>query len=182
MSDLLLPPRVQKEILRDKWGQQRAMQRAVVDRLIDFEDPVAREWAPVLAKLDPRLRLGRARPQAYEAGFNVKPGFYHWVLDEPSAPITVEPITAEDGESFTEPSSGLLRDLERNDLQNPHVYRALIEREQSKEQAAEKARQENLDEVNENAMERYVAATRAQVSMTDVPWSQNSAGRKGRSA
>lgn len=182
MGDLLLPPRVQREIQKTKWIQQRAEHRAAIERLIDFSDPVSREWQPVLRKLDPLLRLGRARPQAYEPGMNVKPGYYHMVRENETAPATVIPITGPDGESFAEPDSGLLRSLEANDLQNPHVYAAVIERERNKELVVEKARQADLEEVNAEVMERWASASRAQVSMTDTPWSQNSQGARGRKA
>jgi hypothetical protein len=76
---LLLPPKVQREIQKTKWREQRAERHAAIMRMLDFDDPVARQWTTVLTKLDPSLRLARARPQAYEPGINIRPGFYHWV-------------------------------------------------------------------------------------------------------
>lgn len=179
MGDLLLPARVQREIIKEKWAEQRAQQRALVERMLDFDDPVCREWAPVLAKLDPMLRLGRARPQAYEPGVSVTPGFYHWVRENEGAPWTVTPITAPDGVSFAEPDSRLLAQLEGNDLQDPRVWRALIEQAEQAEAERERREDERLREMNETVYEKFLAGTRTQVSMnSDSPWTQNAAGRR----
>lgn len=181
MSDLLLPAKVRHEIQKRKWFELRAERRALVARLLDFDDPVCREWQPVLAKLDPQLRLARAHPQAYEPDMNVKPGFYHWVRENDTAAPTVEPITGPDGESFAEPDSSLLRALERNDLQNPTVYAAMIGQHEEREKRVERELEEERAQINEEVLERWKAGTRTQVLLSpDVAWSQNASGRRGR--
>ena len=179
MPDLLLPRNVAAEIQKTKWVEQRREFRALLDKLFDFGDPVCREWNPKLKELDPLLRLGRARPMAYEPGWPVTPGFYHWVRDNETAPPTVTPITGPD-ESFREPDSGVLEDLRRSDLRNPKVFAMLLEAraagERERERAKEVARQERQQEM----LERWAAASRTQVSMNpDAAWSQNAAGRRG---
>jgi hypothetical protein len=181
VTRLHLPPRVAREIHKEKWEAQRAHQRATVERLLDFDDPVCREWRPVLEQVDPYLRLGRARPQAYEPEFNVRPGFYHWVRMNPTAAPTVEPITGPDGESFTEPDSSLLDRLRGNDLQDPRAYAALIAKHEQRELAREREQEADREEINREVLERWAAASRTQVLVSDdVPWTQNAAGRRAR--
>lgn len=186
MSRLLLPPQVEAEILKEKHVAERERRRALANRLLDFDDPVCREWEPVLKQLDPQLRLGRARGQAYEPGMNVRPNFYHWVRDNgPAAPMTIDPITGPDGVSFSEPDSGLLERLKANDLQDPIVYRALIEQHAAAEARRERDREQERQDRVEDVIDRYKSVTTASVSMnTDSPWSQNNqpAARRDRKA
>lgn len=177
---LILPPKVQAEIAKEKWEAERQQRRALVLELIDFDDPVCREWQPVLETLDPYLRLGRAKPMAYVAGVVMRPGYYHWVRDNPSTVVTVEPITGPDGESFAEPDQRLLDSLRGNDLQNPHIYAALIAGHAEAEAVMEKERAAEREEIDAEVLERWKAASQTSVSMNrDVPWSQNAAGRRG---
>jgi hypothetical protein len=178
MPDLLLPGNVVREIQKRKWVEQRREHAARIETLLDFDDPVCREWEPELKRLDPYLRLGRARPMAYEPGFTVRPGFYHWVRDNPTAAMTVSVIDGPDGE-FVEPDSGLLAALKRNDLQNPEVYRAVIGQRAVREAEEERERELELERANSEVLELYLAKTRAQVSMnTGSPWTQNAAGKR----
>lgn len=178
---LLLPPKVQAEIAKEKWDVERQRRRALVLELIDFEDPVCCEWQPVLEALDPYLRLGRAKPMAYAAGVVMRPGYYHWVRDNPTAVITVEAITGPDGESFAEPDSRLLDQLRGNDLQNPQIYAALIANHAEAEASMEKERADEREAIDAEVLERWKAASETSVSMNrDAPWTQNTAGRRGR--
>jgi hypothetical protein len=177
---LHLPPRVQREIQKDKWADQRAQHRATLRRLLDFEDSLCVEWTRVVAKIDPYLCLGRAHPQAYEEGFNVRPGFYHWVRWNETATPTVEPITGPDGESFAEPDASLLEHLRRNDLQDPRVFAAVVARHGEREKAEERRLEEHQAKMDREVLERWNAGTRTQVLLSDdVAWSQNAAGRRG---
>lgn len=177
MSGLLLPSKVAAEIAKDKYAAERERRNALVNRLLDFDDPVCREWQPVLAKLDPGLRLGRAREQAYEPEMNVRPGFYHWVRDNgPLTVLTIEPITGDDDE-WREPDSGLLDQLRANDLQHPDVMRAIIAARAQAEADEEKRRQERRDRRVQGTIERFKAANDASVSMAG-DWTNSVAGRR----
>lgn len=181
MDGLLLPPKVQAEIDKEKYKAERERRRALAERLLDFDDPVSREWQPTLTLIDPHLRLGRARGQAYEPGMNVRPGFYHWYRDNPTAAPTIEPITGPDGESFAEPDSRLLEQLRGNDLHHPAVWRAHIQKRADTEAAREKQLEEEKQRRITGTLERYKAGNNASVLVSDdVAWSQNVAGRKGR--
>lgn len=176
MSRLFVPPKVRAEIAE----QERRERRAIVWGLFDFDDPVCKEWQPELQRLDPYLRLGRAKPMAYVPGYTVMPGFYHWLRDNPNAPPTVTPITGPDGE-WREPDTAFLDQLRGNDLQNPEIYRALIAQRAEQEAMEEKRRQEHREQMNQEVLEHYIAANRTQISMNrDTAWSQNEAGKRGR--
>lgn len=180
MSGLLLPANVVREIQKREWAERRAELRAALAALFDFEDPVCAEWNPLLGDLDARLRLGRARPLAYEPGLGVIPGFYHWVRDNETAPPTVTPITSPDG-AFREPDSGVLGDLRSQDLHDPTVFLALLAGRRAKEQAAEREREAERAERRQEITDRYLAGTRVQVSLDDsTPWAQNAAGLRRR--
>lgn len=174
---LLLPRNVAVEIEKRKWVEQRAWYRAKLEALFDFDDPTCNDWNGELRKLDPLLRMGRAKPMAYEPGFSVRPGLFHIVRENESAPPTVQPITGPDGESFSEPSSQVLESLRRNDLQNPRVYGALIAQHELRERAEEQQLVADRDERQTEMLEHWAAVSRTQVSMnTDTPWAQNHAG------
>lgn len=179
MSRLELPPRVREEIQLEKWVAQRAEMRALVTALLDFDDPVCLEWNPVVQEADRRLRLGRARPKAFHPALPVKPGFYHWVCDNDNAAPTVAPITDPEG-GFKVPDSSLLDVLRSNDLQNPKVFRQVVEAHARAEAAREVREQQDHEDRVESMVDRYRALTTASVSMNrDTPWHQNMAGRKG---
>lgn len=177
MPDLLLPPDVVREIQKRKWADQRAEFRARVEQLFDFGDSVCELWNPHLRDLDPLLRMGRARPLAYEPGWGVQPGFYHWVRDNENAAPTVTPIT-DAGGGFREPDSGVLEDLRRSDLRNPAVFIGLLQQAKAKEVAASADRLAEREERQQEILDRFIAGTRVGVSMnTDTAWTQNHAGR-----
>lgn len=165
--------------MAERWVRQRAEQRELVARLLDFDDPVCLEWNPVVQQADSRLRLGRGRPQAWHPAVPVKAGFFHWVFDGESAPVTVVPITTPGGE-FKEPDSSLLDVLRANDLQNPAVFRAIIARHaRAEDDAAAREQAEHEDRV-ERMTDRLRLLTNATVSMNrDTPWHQNHAGKRG---
>lgn len=152
----------------------------MLSQLFDFDDPIALEWNPLLKELDPLLRLGRAKGLAHAPGFPVMPGFWHWVRENESTAPTITPITGPDGESFREPSSGVLEDLRRSDLQDPRVFAVLLAQREESERAAEREIEEAREERQTDMWDHWLAASRTQISMNSAsPWSQNHSGRRG---
>lgn len=171
-----VPPKVAQELAEE----QRGHYRAVLFPLFDFDDPVCRQWNPELRKLDPHIRIGRAKPMAYVPGVPVRPGFYHFLRDNPGAPPTVSAITGADDE-WVEPDSGLLRKLQSNDLQNPAVIVAMRAEQERIKEEEERDKLRDREARQGEILERWAAGTRTQVSLNpDVPWSQNAAGRRAR--
>lgn len=140
------------------------------------ETPICAHWDRELRKLDDLLRLRKAKDQAHEVG--VRPGFYHLLRLNREGPLWVQVLQGPSGE-FVEPSSAMLEALRMCDLQNARAVRAREQMDKDAEIA--RLRQEaNDDEARgQEARERVAALTRTQVLVSpDVPWSQNSAGRK----
>lgn len=178
MSRLYVPAKTAREIQKREWAEQRADHRAMLSQLFDFEDPVCREWNPLARDIDPFLRLGRAHGLAHAPEFNVKPGFYHWVRENPTAAPSIQPITNPSG-GFREPDSGFLEQLKESDLQNPRVFAELVQRRALAERAEEASLAAEREDRQSEIIDRYMAATRTQVSTSrDVPWAQNAAGLK----
>ena len=141
-----------------------------------YENDVTRHWDPELRKIDPLLRLRRAKEHAHAPG--VTPDFYHLLRLNQQGPIWVMAITWPDG-SFAEPTSAMLDGLRACDLQNDRVLRDA--REHDELAARRKARADaNQDvELTDEAVERVNAITRTQVLMSpDVRWAQNASGQR----
>lgn len=158
--------------------QAREEYRALLWPLFDFEGEVCQHWNLELRKLDPHIKLGRAKPMAYAPGLPVKPGYYHFLRDNPGAPPTVAAITGPNDE-FIEPDSSLLERLKANDLQRPGAMRERLERERRAEAERERDKERELAGWTEEAVERWNAGTRTFVSMDkSVPWTQSARGRR----
>lgn len=181
MSMLELPPRVRAEIAKDKHKAERERRWTHALELLDFDDPVCREWQPHLQQLDPHLLMARALPRAEDPDLNIRAGFFHWVRKNPREILTCEPITAPDGESFALPDGSLLNNLRANDLQNPAVVRDMFQRQLEAEAAKERDEAEAKQRRVDGTIERYKRGNNAHVSMTPG-WSATNAGRKGRKA
>jgi hypothetical protein len=176
MSKLWIPPSVSDEH-RDGTRQFNAE----LEQCFDFRTPVCAQWNPELALLDPYLKLAKAHPNVVNPA--VKPGFYHLIRICPDVPWWVQPLANPVDGSFVEPSSQMLDMLRSNDLQNARV---VVDREVRLAQARmEKDRERERDrlERQEEAIERWNAVSRAQVSMNrDTPWTQNASGRRRKAA
>jgi hypothetical protein len=123
-------------------------------------------------------------PAPVEAvAMGARPG--RWGILMPSkdgGPSSVKPIVGPDG-CFVDPSvnaSAIFESLREQDWWNPQVMR---ERERVKveaERAAERRKEQEREERTQEILERWLAVSRAQVSMSsDSPWSQNAAGKRG---
>lgn len=173
MSRLHLPARVERELQKEKWVDQRREHRSQLFAMLNFDDPVCRRWTPELRKLDEHMSMARGRERA---GGLVKPGYYYFVRDAETA-TTLIPVTAADGESWAEPDSRTLEALKASDLQDPRVFAKVLAAQVLEEQQAERDKLREREARQGELMERVAAATRAQVSMSDhVPWAQNAAG------
>lgn len=175
---LVLPPRVEREILKEKWVDQRAQLRALVFKVFDFDDAVCKEWGPPLRALDPRLRLGKAKPKAHAPALGVIPGLYHWIVLAETAPPSVHPVTNRDG-GFAYPDSGLLVKLKANDLQDPRVWAEMIDSRAKAERDAEAAKDAETQRLTNEIIDRYRTGNNASVSMAGS-WAASNAGKRGR--
>lgn len=176
MGRLWTPPTVEREHL-DSTEQYRA---EVAQALEEKPGPIAAEWNNALSKIDPRLRMVKAKESAH--CFGVTPGYWHIMMTADGAPPMLMPIMGENG-VYAEPSHRTLDWLRASDLQNPQVIRDRDAAMQRVIDQREKDKAGLRDEVTEEAEERWAAATRTQVSMNrDAAWSQNASGQRAAKA
>lgn len=173
MAELWIPPDVSRE-LRDATARHN---RELLD-MFQLNGSVQSRWNEELGKLDPLLKLAKARDGAVDP--QVRPGFWHLLRLNEGAPFWVQPLMSPTG-GFVEPTSAMLELLRQADLQNSRAVRA--RRAQDEREAASRARAKDRDTEDRvgEMVERWDAVSRTQVSMNpDVPWTQNAAGAKRR--
>jgi hypothetical protein len=158
-----------------------------VENSIEFEvkvyasldDTRLPEWDRELKKIDDRLSVRRARVPV-RTGSALRPGYWHLIRDnsDKNAPVSVTTIQGPEGE-YIEPNSSLLEMVRRNDLWRPGAIREREEYAAKLEAEEEKRKEEELEEVTQEAIERFQAGNRAFVSMDrSVPWTQSARARR----
>lgn len=164
---LLLPEHVVRQVRAERMAEIALAHR----------DRVCEEFTRELKLIDPHLELVWWPENGGAPGF--MPGRYHIVRHNPDASGSVEPVVGPAGE-YREPDSSLFDLLRRSDMWND---RAMHDRKRMMQRALDaeaKRKAAELEEIREEARERWAAATETRVSMSrDVPWSQNVAGRRG---
>lgn len=172
MAQLFLPPSVTREL-----QQERMAHHARITALTHYAGTMD-DFNTDLKQIDPYLELVKAK-ETIEAGTPLKPGYWHVIRHNPGAPPSIMTIEGPSGE-YIEPDSGVFRQLQEwCDLQNPAVNHRRRQRERDIKTAEERRRAREREDTDAEAIDRYLAATRTQVSM--VPgWAQNVAGKRGR--
>lgn len=135
-------------------------------------------WTRELKQIDDRLEMVWFDESATGI-VGVVPNRYAIVRwNEAPTPPSVIPIEGPDGE-FVEPNSSVFDKVRAGDMWNAEARR---DRQRRQEQAlAAKRRQQarETEERQEEILERWLAASRTQVSFNpDVAWSQNAAGQR----
>jgi hypothetical protein len=176
---LWVPPAVARDL-----REETLAHNAATLGMFDFEGPVFDEWNPELKKLDPFLKLGKAKPKAFAVG--VIPGFFHLIRINPGAPLWTQPLYdqayhAETGDyKYIEPTSQMLQLLRERDMQNMQVTRARLRAIEEKKQQEEKAKANRLERIADEGWERWKAYTQVRIPFhNDQRWSQNVNGRRG---
>jgi hypothetical protein len=117
-----------------------------------------------------------------------RPGFWHLIWPSyHGGPLNVQPLTVEDGRprvggdgERAEPGSWLFDWLARADMWNERAQREQRRIAERARESADRRLEAERRAFDEECLERYKAVSQASVSMnTDVPWSQNVAGRRG---
>jgi hypothetical protein len=173
------PPKV-TDRLRDETVKREA--HAFLGLTTDDGSQWWRDWNRDLEAFMPGLRLCWCPdPAPVDAvALGARPGRYGLLFPSVmGGPVSVSSFSGPNDE-FVQPGAWVFDMLRANDWQNPLV-RADRERAlEAAERAKAKREQDERDEMTQEILERYLAVSRAQVSMSrDVPWSQNSAGRRG---
>jgi hypothetical protein len=114
-----------------------------------------------------------------DADVPLRPGFYHLLVRNPDAPMTV--ATVHENGAYAEPDSRIFDLLGRGNLRERRVRDRLAEQERELEMLVAKEKQTTNEQRKERLKEIVLSATRAQVSMDrTIPWTQNSQGRRER--
>jgi hypothetical protein len=165
---LLLPDSVVRDLRAER---AREIEQA-------YRSDVCQEFTRELRKIDSYLEMCFWPHDHTPPGFVT--GAYHIVRHNPGAPGSVEALIDKDGKP-REPGSWVFDLIRSTDLWNPAVERDRKRFMKRALDAKERARKREEEEHKELLHDLANAAWRTQVSMTDVPWTQNASGRRGRS-
>ena len=180
MSSMWVPPTVTAELHEETARREAQAIQGLVDEsrwkwVRDFNRDLERVW--------PGMRLVWCPdPAPLDAVvMGAKPG--RWGILMPSqtgGPGSVKPLLGE-GDSFVEPGAWVFDMLREQDWWNPEVRRERARAQREAEQAAERRKAEERRQRDEEVMERFLAVSRAFVSMDrSTPWTQNHQGSKRR--
>lgn len=156
-----VPPAVHRDLL----DERRRLDAATLKGLELLEELNAINAE--LRKIDPHLELVRASPNATLPG--LKPGYYHVVRRNPSAPVSVEVLEGPNGE-FVEPGSNVFDMLERSDMWSERAMKIRQKKEldTARSRARQKEREclERMDEVRD----RLRSLNNEQILVKEIPW------------
>lgn len=175
MPSLFIPPRVARELAGKTLKFREDVFKSI---LLDDSDPILREFTQQLQRIDPRIVMVRANMHP-EPGVPMRPGFYHLLIDNGlSVPITVTPITGEDG-GFAEPTSRVFERLLGGDMHDRRNLERFARVERERFEAVEREKARDREERIEHRRDLVNAYTRTSVSTTKAaPWRQNQAGHE----
>jgi len=173
---LWTPPSVSRELRERTASFNAAVRESVHD--FDPSDPVLREFNQVLAQIDPRLLMVRAKDRIVP-GLPMRPGYYHIICDnsDRGAPDTVMIVEGEDGE-FTPPTSRVYEKLAEGDLHDQRNVERFARIQREERERNEREQQANREERREHLFDYVKTNTRASVPGAGQPWTQNQAGRR----
>lgn len=171
-TGLWTPPMAQRELVERRL--QYAAEMAHMYLMKDTMDYFNKQ----LQEIDPYLQLVKAQEKV-KAGNPLRPGFWHIIRHNPGAPPSVMTIEGENGE-YIEPSSRIFELLQKNDMWNSNSLKEENRKRRKLEEAEQRQKERERESRQEEMLERWNAVSRAQVSMLPG-WSQNVAGRRGRS-
>lgn len=170
------PPKVSHQ-LREETVRREA--HAFLGLVTDDGSDWWRDWNRDLESVCPGMRLVWCPdPAPLDAvAIGARPG--RWGILVPSmhgGPVSVKAFAGPNDERL-EPGSWVFDMLREQDWQDPRVLRDRARAQEEADRRAEKRREEERRERDEDVLERWLAVSRASVSMnTSVPWAQNAAG------
>jgi len=169
---LWVPPKVARDL-----REETAEHNATTLNMFDLFGPFYDKWNRELKKLDPLLRLGKAKEKAHAVG--VIPGYYHLIRINPGAPLWTMPLHDSQGR-FVEPTSRMLDQLRERDMQNMRVIRDRQKAIEEKAKQEEKDKANRIERLVDEGTERWKAYSQVRIPFNnDAKWSQNVAGRRG---
>jgi len=141
-------------------------------------DEVCREFNPELKRIDAHLEMVYWPMRAPEIHGFIN-GCYHIVRHNPDAAGSVEPLV-DDDLNYKAPGSWVFDMLAASDMWDDRVMRDRERLRKRAEQARERQKQREREDRQEELKDRYNAAFRTSVSLSDAaPWTQTMHGRRG---
>lgn len=141
-------------------------------------DRVCAEFNPELKRIDANLEMVYW-PMRHPDIHGFIHGCYHVVRHNPLGAGSVEPLVDADLK-YREPGSWVFDMLAASDMWDDRVMRDRQKLRERAVRARERQQAREREDRREELRDRVNAATRASVSMTDVPWTQTASGRRGR--
>lgn len=169
-------------ILVPEWVARNERQRTVLEEKSESFDHNGdwKRWNSLLRDIDPRLSYVFV-PVLEQLVVGVIPLRWHIVRVNESGPDCYWPLLTEDG-GYREIGSNDLEDFKGRDLWNPAVRHELTtmrrRKLESKARAKVTKKEQRIDELTSNVN----AIRRPSVLVSDVPWTNRSAGKRGRKA
>lgn len=127
-----VPPKVHADLL----DERKRVDAATVKGLELLAE--LRQFNDELQKIDPHLELVRASPNTDHP--DIRPGFYHLIRHNPTAPVMVEVLEGPNGE-FVEPGSNVFDLVEKSDMWSARAMKL----RQKKELDAARSKQRERD-------------------------------------
>jgi hypothetical protein len=169
-----LPPSARQAVIDER---QRRTQEIVG---MAEEGAFKRTWDADLQKLDPRLRMLRAKEDADLP--ELTPGFWHVMRLNDNAPPTVVLTVKNPDGTYREPDSRVFDELRRDDMWHPQVGKDRRDRARLLEEAKER-RKRNEDEARwEDMALNFKALESPSIRFGGKGWTASKKGRGGRSA
>lgn len=164
MSNVILPATAQWNAARERMTARHAELQWFDDQLKEF---------------DPLLSLVRAAPHAEDP--DLVPGYWHIKRSNAIGMDTYLVLKGPNGE-FSEPHSGFIEQLRKEDLQRAGAWEELMARLEREETASARAQQEAREDMKVEFAERYKVHANPGVSMTNQGkgWKNRAKARKGR--
>jgi hypothetical protein len=187
MSRLVLPPTLTRKLALERAEREAAALGALEG---DNRDAWRREFNAQLERVVHGMKLmwcpDPAPLDAVAQG--AFPGRWNLVWPGYSGgPLSVQPLVLRDGRpevggegGFVEPGSWVFDRLAESDMWSERVMRDRRRIKREAEEAKRRREEQERADFDRECLEHWKAVSRAQVSMSrDVPWTQNSAGRRG---
>lgn len=159
VSRLKLPESFLREVEQD---------RERIIRQVDNVEAVCASFNKELKKIDPHLRMVRAKDQTSPSS-PLKAGYYHVIRDAPGHPSYVTPLEWADG-SYREPGDWVFEHLQHEDLWNDRATKAKRKRDRDLEAARKRQKDRDSLARAREYDERVSHALNGRISVPSRPW------------
>jgi len=175
-----VPPKVSKELREETERREgAALQALQLDHIWAYK----KEFDADLNRIVEGMKLVWCPDPAPVEAVTMGARAGRWGLLCPpikGGPWSIKPLLGDDGDSYVEPGSWVFDMLRAQDWWNPEVRRDRERAMEELERTKKRREQQEHEDRTQEMLERWMAATRTQVSMnSNSKWSQNVRGKRG---